>query len=389
MEGLRRQCALRLFLAALLIAAGSLTKYFGMCLVPLLFVYAAMQQRRLGVWLACLGLPVLVLAGYQAVTYRLYGTALLTNAAAYATTLRVGGGLTAKLLPALAFTGGCVFISLAAAPLLWGRKGLALCGAGVVALGLLLAGLKQVGAFSLIDAGHVKWLVLVQIAVFVCGGALIFILAAADVFARRDAASVLLLLWMAGAFVFVWAVNWTISGRNILPLVPAVSFLLIRRLESQAPAERLEEIGLLWGPLGLSLAVGLAVAWGDWKLADSARTAAFALQQQSGPRSGRMRFEGHWGFQYYMQLLGARAVSVTHPDLVSNELIVVPLNNTHLFRLPGDRVETVFQYHGAAAGWVTLMSAAAGAGYYSDAWGPAPFIFGPAPTEDYVLFHVK
>jgi hypothetical protein len=389
LEGLRLQSAPRLFLAALLIAAGSLTKYFGACLVPLLFVYSVMRQRRLGVWLAYLCLPVMVLAGYQVLTARLYGRGLLTNAAVYASVTPGMGGLTAQFLAALAFTGGGVFIALAAAPLLWGRKGLALCGVGALALACLMFGMKQVGKFSVMDAGHVKWLELAQIAVFACGGVSVLILAAADVWTRRDPASVLLLLWTGGTFVFAWAVNWTVSGRNFLPLVPAVSCLVVRRLESRASAANPEDFRLLWRSLGISLAVALAVAWGDCKLADSARTAAVSLQEQFGPASSGVQFEGHWGFQYYMELLGAKAVSSERLNLASNQVVFVPLNNSQIFTLPDDRVETLARCHFPAAGFVALMSAPLGAGYYSDRWGPAPFVFGPAPDEDYLVVRVK
>jgi hypothetical protein len=74
---------------------------------------------------------------------------------------------------------------------------------------------------------------------------------------------------------------------------------------------------------------------------------------------------------------------------VSNEVIVVPQNNTHLFPLPDDQIETLPLYHAPAAGWLTLMSRPMGAGYYSDHWGPAPFIFGLSPLEDYAVFRVK
>jgi 4-amino-4-deoxy-L-arabinose transferase-like glycosyltransferase len=326
MEGLRRECARRLFLAALLISAASLTKYFGACLVPLLFVYSLMRLRRLGIWLLWLSLPLGVLGAYQALTFHLYGKGLVTDALAYASKLQVGGGLTSKLVASLAFTGGCVFLPLVAAPLLWGRKVLAACGGGALALALLLASMKRVGMFSVVDAGFVKWLAVAQIALFACGGALALILAANDVFHRKDADSVLLLLWTTGTFLFAGVVNWTVSGRNILPLVPAISILIARRLElvgaaRGAPAcPDLKKTGtytatppgrfrLLWVPLAISLAVGLTVAWGDWKLAESARTAAITLQQQYGQHSNAMTFEGHWGFQYYMESFGGKARS--------------------------------------------------------------------------------
>ncbi|MGP8236727.1 MAG: ArnT family glycosyltransferase [Limisphaerales bacterium] len=406
LEGLRLECARRLFLAALLISAASLTKYFGACLVPLLFVYTMMRLRRPGVWLLCLLLPILVLSAYQALTSHLYGNGLVTNAFAYASRGQVGGGLASKLMASLAFTGGCVFLPLAAAPSLWGRKVLAACGVGTLALALLFVSAKKVGMFSVADAGSVKWLAVAQIALFACGGALALILAAADIITRKETDSVFLFLWTIGTFLFASAVNWTVSGRNILPLAPVVSILIVRRLEligaawgapawpdrpkaDTCTAARPDRFRLLRVPLAISLAVGLTVAWGDWKLAESARTAAVTLQQQYGPHSSEIAFEGHWGFQYYMESFGAKALNAKQLDLVSNEVIIMPQNNTHGFPLPDGQIETLAQYHGSAAGWLALMSRPLGAGYYSDHWGPAPFIFGSPPTEDYAVFRVK
>jgi hypothetical protein len=33
--------------------------------------------------------------------------------------------------------------------------------------------------------------------------------------------------------------------------------------------------------------------------------------------------------------------------------------------------------------WLTTMRAECGAGFYSDLWGPLPFVFGPTPPEQY------
>ena len=47
-------------LAAMLIAACGLTKYFGMSLFPLLAAYSVLQQRRVGRWLLYFVWPVLI-----------------------------------------------------------------------------------------------------------------------------------------------------------------------------------------------------------------------------------------------------------------------------------------------------------------------------------------
>jgi 4-amino-4-deoxy-L-arabinose transferase-like glycosyltransferase len=389
LRGLEQGSAVKLALAGLLIGVCALTKYFGACLVPLLLVYSAVAHRRIGRWLIFLVVPLLMLASYQWLTQRLYGEGQLHHIADFSLHYRVGGGLISKAFAGLAFSGGCNFLCLAALPLMWGRKGVVAALAGVAAIACLAVGLKTLGAFSVSEAGHVKWLSVAQIALFICGGAALLVLAAMDALRRKDAASVLLLLWTAGTFLFACGVNWTVAGRNILPMAPAAAVLVIRRLEMKQPAGGPDNMRYLWCPLGVSLAVGMLAAWGDYCLAGSARTAAEAMRQALGSRASVIGFEGHWGFQYYMEQFGAKPLDRDDLRLVSNEMIVVPLANSFLFPLPQDRVEPVSEYRAQAAKWVAIMSVPAGAGYYSDGWGPAPFIFGSAPPDQYFVFRVK
>ena len=71
--------------SGLLVALCALTKYFGMCLIPLLLVYSLVERRRAESWLLALLIPVAILAGYQGLTHALYGQGLLADAASYAT----------------------------------------------------------------------------------------------------------------------------------------------------------------------------------------------------------------------------------------------------------------------------------------------------------------
>lgn len=113
------------------------------------------------------------------------------------------------------------------------------------------------------------------------------------------------------------------------------------------------------------------------------------MRENLAGRASEIEYEGHWGFQYYMDQLGAKPLDRASPRLAPNEMIVVPVNNSFLFQLPAARVEPWAEYRFPAASVMALMSVPAGAGYYSDGWGPAPFVFGPAPPEEYVVFRVK
>ena len=386
-EGLETGNAPKLWLAALLMAACSLTKYFGLSLIPLLLIYSLWKQRRPGRWLACLALPVVAFASYHWLAGRLYGHGMLLGAISYATHLRVGGDLVSKILAGLAFGGGCLVVLLPAAPCLWGTKGLV---AGVVAalgIGCLVVVTGKVGIYPVVGAEKVDWLFVIQISLFVIAGISLLFLAAADLLKQRTPASALLFFWVMGTFIFASVVNWTVSGRNILPLVPAVSLLLVRRLEARRSLQGRDGLRCLAVPLGVSLGVALLVTHADYVLANSARTAASVLMQQLSTTSSGVGFEGHWGFQYYMEQLGATALDRRNLRLAPNEAIVVPLRNSYLFPLPAERVELQSDYRVAGSKWLATMNPPAG--YYSDGWGPLPFAFCSNPPQEYLVLRVR
>lgn len=387
-EGVKKDNTVKLCIAAFLIAACSLTKYFGLYLVPLLLAYSLMERRRIGRWCASLSLPVLVFAFYQWMTHTLYGRASLLHAVSGACDMRVGGGPLSKVLVGLAFSGGCMVILLLAAPLLWGRKGFAVGIPAVILLGLLVVAMKKVGIFAIVDGGNVKWLFVVQFSLYVVAGASLLVIAAADLLERKTPVSVLLFLWIAGTMVFACAANWTVSGRNILPMLPAVSLLLIRRLETRNSLRHQDGFRHLLWSLGASLVIALLAAEADRGLADSARIAASVMKRDFGATSNTIWFEGHWGFQYYIEKLGAKSLDMTDMRLSSNDVIVVPTGNCYLFPLPEDHIALWFRYQFQASNWLTTMSGPSGAGYYSDGWGPIPFVFGRVPAEEYLVYRV-
>jgi 4-amino-4-deoxy-L-arabinose transferase-like glycosyltransferase len=387
-EGLKNGSSARLLVAALFIVACSMTKYFGACLIPLLLTYSLRERQRIGSWLAYLLFAVFVLAFYQWLTQRLYGRGLLLDAILYAVQLRVGGELPSKMLSGLAFVGGCMIVVLAAAPLLWRTKVLALGVPAAVLMGLLLVGMKTIGSFPVVEARNVHWLFVVQMSVCVIAGLSVAWLTIRDLHERRTPDAALLFFWVAGTFVFACAINWTVSGRNILPMLPAVSMLLVRRLEMQQLLDGWTNMRRACVPLGISLAIAVLVTSADSRLASSAKESALFLTKQLSATSSAIRFEGHWGFQYYMEQLGAQPVDRRDLRLAPNEAIVVPLGNSYLFPLPRDRAVLWSKYE-TKPQWLTTMSGPSGAGYYSDGWGPLPFVFGSVPSEQYLVFRVN
>ena len=133
----------------------------------------------------------------------------------------------------------------------------------------------------------------------------------------------------------------------------------------------------------------MAVAHADAQLAESARSAATEIAAKAAASSASLKFEGHWGFQYYMEQQGAIALDSKNLRLSPRDVIVVPLGNSYLFPLPGQIVEPWFAHDVPWSSWISTMDGTLGAGYYSDGWGPLPFVLGQVPPDKYLVYRVR
>lgn len=383
--------------AAVLVSAAALTKYFGMSLIPLLIAYSIFKKRRLTWHLFCLLIPVLVLGAYQWWTTHLYGRGLLRDAVLYESILK-GGDERAILtdgLVALSFLGGCCVPVLFCLPWFCSRRWLMAYGTIAAIIVLSLTYCLRVPANDilkdplpeqltpLIVQRELQMVLTVQLGLFAVLGGVLLCLAWCDLRKRRDADAVLLALWIGGTFAFAGLVNWSCNGRSLLPLAPAAGIVLVRRLEDvTVPGENSR---WKWALLPAAM-VGLVLTWGDVQLANTAWTAADRVANLPRGENATIWFEGHWGFQYYMESHGARPLAYDELRCAVGDLLVVPQNNTNLVPLPPQTLELVEQFEIPVLPWATTMHTAVGAGFYSDLWGPLPFAFGRVPPERYTVW---
>ncbi len=391
-RGTRQNNMPNLFVGALLVAACGLTKYFGVSLVGLLFVYSLIKNRKLGCWALFLLIPVIILAGYQWATHALYGRGLISNAASFASDYRWQGNaeLFSKGLTGLAFTGGCVVTALFYFPLLWSRRAIA---AGVLLMILLIvvfASMKQTSMLSTHDTDRIRWGICAQFGLMAMGGVGLLGLIAADFWKHRDADSLLLVLWILGTFVFASFLNWVVNARSILPMAPAAGILLMRRIDQQTISGQGAGVWRTSWPLLAAALLSLLVCRADYVLASTARDAATFFGKRFENHKGDVLFQGHWGFQYYMEANGYKAFDISRSNPLSGDIIVVPSNNycfvwKPLMQIP--LAETIFQFE--PCGWLSTMDRSLGAGFYADIWGPLPFVIGPVVPEEYYTFFIK
>lgn len=357
--------------AAVLVVLAALTKYFAIALVPLLAAATVASERRVGAKLLWLLLPVAALGAYEMVTRQAYGHGLLAAAGEYG--LSRHGELARRTVATLGFTGGCLLSAILCALRLCSLRQLALLGLATAAAVLLLVFYYPILPDHIGPVGSKHWLAGGQLGLFVAGGAMLLVLGIADLRAARNREALLLALWLAGTLFFTIAVNWTVNGRSILPLAPAAAFLVVRRLDA---AGLLAGAGSLWRKVWPLLPAGLlaaVVVQADTHFAGTCRTAAAILHEHLGGRPGAVWFQGHWGFQYYMEAGGAKAVDFDAPALAPGDLLVTPPDNTNIRHVPSAYFVSAGSIEIPAFPLVSTMQMDAGAGFYSSGWGPLPF----------------
>ena len=380
LRGLERHSYRFLVLASVLAAAAAMTKYFGASLVPLLGAYTLVRDRRFTYRLLFLLIPVTVIIMYEVMTKAKYGEGLFSNAMIYPWKHRTSAEkqLFAQCITGLSFTGGCLFPAVFYVPFLKSRRVLISGFAIFVALLLLL--------YFLIGRGLAPGSVAIMSpeALFATIGIGILALAVTDVAQRRTADSVLLSLWVIGTFFFAAIMNWSITARTLLPMAPAVMILLLRLFNTPEASNR----RMLWWLLLPAALVSLLVTTADYKFANTARLASSYFQKRFQTEPGTVWFEGHWGFQYYMEQWRAKPVEQNARGIVPGDLVIIPVNNTNISEIlpvPTGRTEQVnFRQFLFAT-----MSEETGAGFYSNRYGPLPWVFARIPPEPYLVLWVK
>ncbi|MGA2241293.1 MAG: glycosyltransferase family 39 protein [Verrucomicrobiota bacterium] len=380
--------------AGVLAGLAVLTKYSALTLLPLLPFLSLLRTRKFGAWwLVGLAVPMLMVAGYEWMTARMYGRGLLFAAAHFAQTHRVGfsGSWLAKGIIGLSFAGGSLLPLMFFSPWLWRRR--TLLAMGVIIFGALLAVFRPCGNLGLIHPWAYPelmnhWDFQLQVILLTAGGLLLVLLVATEAWQRRDLVTVTLALWIISGLFFAIVLNWTVSARSYLPMVPAVVILLVRRLGRQQPL-----IGDVWllGPLIPAAVIAMSVAVADYRLANSDRTAAKQIAAKCKPADHQLWFEGGFStFQYYMEKLGGKRIDVEQSILQPGDVVVMPEFNDACIALPAGNVGWDGYLKSQPRWWMNPVGSEehSSAGFYGADWGPVPFAVGGLPGQLYCVVKV-
>ena len=386
-EGIKQGKLWNLSIGGTLIGLALLTKFNGVCLIPLLAAYTWIERRAAGKRVIFVLIPVAMLCAHEWITIQLYGKPHFLMAGQVARMNQAAEGTRnfPEVFTALTFVGGCFAIALFFAPYLWQRKALL----GFTLVSALLTAFAVARHMMAVNyywlSGQSLMFVEVQVLLWAATGVSVLALASVDLWKTRDSGSWLLFLWVTGILVYAALVYFMLNARAILAMGPAVAILIARRLEQN---RNVLPSGIKFS-FAASAALSLLAAQADFQQAETARQATDEICRKYSGLPTKVWFQGHWGFQYYMQLAGAWPADLKHSGLRPGDLLVVPRGNSNL--LPINPETTMLDHEVALSGfpWFATMNSHVGAGLYSSFWGPLPFAFGSVPAERVSVYTLK
>jgi len=343
-----------------------LVKYNSVFVIPLLVLAAILFGPRPLRQAPAVLLPLLVLLLWEALNLRTHGASHLLNALRHVEAERLSGS------EMVTGTAAFLFLGTGSAPVLLGerlrrRAGIIAAAVAIpVAAGLVHLygkelpflggwGLRSV-ATTLAAAGGLAWAGLIL----------------RDGMTRRRE-DLFLLAWVLGGLLQAVVFSYFVAARFLLPvLLPAILLGL------RYAGGRTVRVAI-----ALSLALSLLVGAADFEFASAYRQAARLLHERFGSLGQRLLFREHWGFQYYLEREGHRALDkhalVFEPgdrmallQLVGEgrPLPVAGRSGERLLAVPDDLIEIPSRVP------ATVMRRRTGAGFYSSIWGPLPFSWG-------------
>jgi len=178
-------------------------------------------------------------------------------------------------------------------------------------------------------------------------------------------------------------------------LVPVAGILVSRRmsLPLSSSVNKGRERGrgrfATWCPALGGLLITLLLAQADANQARAQRDAARDLSAKYSRADHALWFEGHWGFQYYMEKLGARPLDMVHPAAKPGDFILIPNAGTFVSQPDPAAAALVGSTNYLPNNYWATMEPSVGAGFYNAYRGPLPFAAGKIKPEYYWVFAAK
>lgn len=388
-----------LIAGGVLIGFGLLTKYVVITAIPVLAAYTLLEDKESLNKLWYLLIPLLFLWFFEFVGQLLYGGGFLlgivgvANDSDFASTHAYVARNSVEIL---SFTGACFVTLFFMGPLLDGWKFLAGSSLCFMATVLAVVTLDWMTYQPWIRTdSSVKWGYVIQLGLAVTAGAYLAWVTILDLLRNRDSKSLLLFILVFIIMAFSGFLNWTVNARSLLPALPALAIVVVRRFEMR----RVQNPKRNWRPV-MPLAIGgvlsLAVCHADYATASISREFVRDYATKPGVDLEATWFVGHWGLQYYLEQEGAQAIEfdylfdrqTSRPVPKQGDRIVWWKNQYQALpsSYPTENAE-VEQYWPTP--YLTTMHFQTGAGFYSATSGTLPYYFGSTQPEEFRIIAAR
>jgi hypothetical protein len=228
--------------------------------------------------------------------------------------------------------------------------------------------------------------IMVSFGVTALGGSALLAIAIQSWRARFDAQSTLLGLWLFGTMAFVAICNWTVNARVILPCVPPAALLTVRWIERLDTAR----FWMAWSRAVIvpTFALAFWVALADQQFANASRDFAQTTVRKLVAEGHTVLFSGHWGFQRYMESVGAQAVDHGGQIVHQGNYLVYPQFNSYveMVRVPSVLDENLSRSYDNPFVIHTMCNNTR-AGFYTSGHACLPFNWSPGlPIDEFRVY---
>lgn len=204
-------------------------------------------------------------------------------------------------------------------------------------------------------------------------------------FWRSDKEKTLLGAWLMLGLLVGAASAPFVAMRRVLDAAAASTLLVFAGYRARDGRGSMFQRLALPLAVGINVLVGYAVAVSDYVFAGVYPEFASRIASQQ-PRFGHHRAwcYGYWGWMYYAQRNGLKRYIPGREEPAVGDMFVWPDTVAKPAVIPEAlmaRLERIFQEYRDSYVPARLMSKQAGAGYYSNAWGPLPYTWSRMPLE--------
>ena len=362
--GVDRDNKILLIISGLLTAAAILTKYSGLVLIPILFIYALLNTSKKKA--SYLFIPIFMFLLWNLYCLLFYNYAIFFYALRSKLSHYFFDGIGIRMLASLSFLAGTSIVALFLTPLLLNKKkDMAYFSISLIA-GALPFMIKGVfSEYSIFEK-------IVLSVLFISSTYIILLI----VRGRGDKDSRFLSSWFVLMFIFVLFTNF-IAARFLLLLMPPM-FLLIYNHLPMASKNKIRSAILICFIFSTVLAIG------DYQAADVYRDFIYSLGKGEGPYFLRGNSYDSWGYAYYSRKRHDLSEVDSDARKIPGDIFITPTEPVLPIaierkadfdkfldaRYKKTLIDRVFY-----RGHIFLHHRRLKAGFYSHDWGLLPFSF--------------